>query len=119
MTPNDAVKGWFDKSAHMWSRIKTVSAIEAGTLAAAWYALYEAKHFGLALSVILLATVLLIVVALLTHRDKQYMDALENIAGSEFPKVDDPFIKGLSGRKIAVGLPILLVIANFFLFIVV
>lgn len=118
MTPNEAVKGWFDKSAHMWSRIKTVSAIEAGTLAAAWYALSQVKHTGLAVSVILLATILLIVVALLTYRDKQYMDALQRIAGSEFPVVS-PALFGLSGRIVAVGLPILLALANWLLFLVV
>lgn len=110
MAEDDMVSFWQAQSNLMWSRVQTASVIEAGTLAG-WYKVWGDKHLGLALAVLLLGVGLLVVVSLLMHRDSQYMDACERVASNRIPKPSSPFL-GLSGRCIAVGLPLLLAICN-------
>lgn len=114
MKSDDAVKAWLEKSAQIWSRIQTVSVIEAGGLAGAWYSLHEVQNPKLALAIILLAGFLLVVVSLLMHRDAQYLSAFEK-AAQDFPKVDPPLL-GISGRWIGVALPLILAGGNFLIF---
>ena|SRR3990167_3217774 len=113
MDEYDAVSFWQAESKLMWSRIQTASAIEAGTLAG-WYKIRADKHLGPAVAILIVGAILLVIVSLLMKRDSQYMDACEKIAGSRIPKPAPPLF-GLSGRLIAVGLPLLLAICNIIL----
>ncbi len=45
------------------------------------------------------------------HRDSQYMNKCEEIAGEKLPKPKSPFL-GIKGRKMAVGLPLFLGLLN-------
>lgn len=100
----DAMNGWLKTSYQMWSRIQTVTAIEAGTLVG-WYSLQKSGDSALALALLLFAMLLLICMSLLMFRDGQYMCAFEDACGTDFPRVAKPLI-GLGGRDIATWLPV-------------
>jgi hypothetical protein len=104
---------WRFQSSQMWSRIQTTSFVEAGVLTG-WYTVYKEKAFFLGTMILLIGAVILIVIALLMLRDSQYMKACEKRIGNNFPRPDEPFLK-ISGRIIAVGLPILLAVSDIIL----
>lgn len=110
MKPDDAVSFWQAQSKLMWSRVQTTSVIEAGTLTG-WYKVWEDQHPYLGVAILLLGTGILFIVSLLMRRDSQYMDACERVAGDRMPSPSPPLL-GLSGRRIAVALPLLLAIIN-------
>jgi hypothetical protein len=101
---------WRFQSGQMWSRLQTASFIEAGVLTA-WYSLYQIKSFTLGLLVLAVGAILLIIVGLLMRRDSQYMQACERKIGPSFPKPDKPFLN-ISGRLIAISLPVGLAILD-------
>jgi hypothetical protein len=110
MKPEEAVKFWLEQSKLMWSRVQTASVIEAAALAG-WYKLLRDNQLGTALVVLVLGAGLLVVVGLLMYRDSQYMVACERVAGDQMPQPSPPLF-GLSGRRIAVGSPLLLASCN-------
>jgi len=110
MYQDDLVSFWQAQSKLMWSRVQTASVIEAGTLTG-WYKVWLDNHPCLALAILLLGACLLVVVSLLMYRDSQYMAACEEKAEDRIPKPKDALL-GLSGRHIAVCLPLLLAVMN-------
>jgi hypothetical protein len=110
MTPDEAVKFWLEESKLMWSRVQTVSALEAATVGG-WYATKSDPNLGLAIMGV--GTFLMLLICLLMKRDAQFMHACQAIAGDKMPPVAKPLF-GLRGRHIAVIIPIVLVLANAF-----
>jgi hypothetical protein len=113
MHEDDVLSFWRAQSELMWSRVQTASVIEAGTLAG-WYKVLGDKHLVLAPAILGLGALLLVVVSLLMRRDSQYMDACETVAPNRIPEPNSAFL-GLSGRKLAFALPLLLGICNLIL----
>jgi hypothetical protein len=76
MNHDKAISLWINHINLLWSRLKTASAIEGASLAAA-YKIYGEKHIVWAVILLVVATLLLFGVLLLMMRDVQYVDAIK------------------------------------------
>ena len=72
---------WINQSNLLWSRLQTASAIEAGSLAAAYNILPSHKCWSVAL--LIAASLLLFGVLLLMMRDVQYLDAIRKYTAAD------------------------------------
>lgn len=110
MNEDNVINFWLEQSKLMWGRVQTISAVEAGSLSG-WFVIYK-DHQLLATGLLVLATLLLVLLALLMRRDADYMAACESEYPSLIPK---PLVKpfcDLRGRDIAFGIPLMLAICN-------
>jgi len=115
ISPEEAIKLWQEESKLMWSRIQTVSVLEAGVLTG-WYKLCETNQSLLAKALLIVGSLLMFIIGILMHRDAQYMKACEDAAGDNFPKPQKPCLH-ISGRWIAIGIIFILTVCNLLLLI--
>ena|ERR1043165_7149303 len=86
MSPDKAADLWAMQSQMLWSRIKTASVVEAGTVTAV-YTLWNGYHKDPSFPIVLLffSIALLICIIFLMRRDNLYMEMFRKMAGFEKP----------------------------------
>lgn len=111
MSSESAALLWINQSNLFWSRLQTVSAIEAGTLAAV-YTLWNDKHKIILILISILAIWLLCLVGLLMTRDEKYLKLFEAPALIKRP---DGILKG---RDVGYLILFSLMVINFFIVLI-
>ena len=108
MSPDTAAASWSKQSEMLWSRLQTVSAIEAGTIAAI-YQLWKDDQKVFLVVTLIFASCLIFLISLLMVRDGAYLEAFRDKAGIDRPK------GFLRGRVIGYVMMFSLIVVNLLL----